>query len=108
MKLASLNSLNDPLFIHLIGFLNYIKILWFSSYSTTLHTAVKMMNNEVFCILLQNSAVDLDLENSAGEPALWLALQHPIFPGEQFIDASFAGRLVKRGSCVSSVNSTNG
>ena len=59
-------------------------------------------------MLLESSDLDLDLQNKAGECALWLSLQHRPMVGEEFSEKSLAGKLVARGASVNTVNSTNG
>ena len=61
-------------------------------------------NDAVLSILLRESSLDLDVQNTAGEGALWLAIQQP----PPFLDSSPATRLVAQGASVNATNSVNG
>ncbi len=43
--------------------------------STTLHSAIFSKNQPVFSVLLEKGKPDLEIKNSDGHTALWLALQ---------------------------------
>lgn len=47
----------------------------FLCYSTPLHTAIYSKNTPVFMVLLETGLLSLELKNSDGHTALWLALQ---------------------------------
>ncbi|XP_064648552.1 rabankyrin-5-like isoform X2 [Lineus longissimus] len=82
--------------------------------NTPLHRAIRSKNEAVFSILLSHSDLNLELQTSDGETALWLALQTAGTSGEDqspdsfYSDQSFAVRLIKRGSSPDAINPETG
>jgi hypothetical protein len=84
------------------------------SSSTPLHRSIRSTNEAVFSILLAHSELNLELQTSDGETALWLALQvagtsaNDQSPDSFYSDQSFAVRLIKRGASPDAINPDTG
>ena len=72
-----------------------------------MHRAVDSKNDAVFSILLEHSDIDLELQNSAGDTPLWLALASVPRDGTYSGD-SYAAKLVAKGASANACNELSG
>ena len=68
--------------------------------STPLHLAVESQNEAVFKLILDTSFLDLDVKNSEGHPALWLALRTFGGQGSAAAAEDMAAALADNGASV--------
>ena len=61
----------------------------------------------MFAVLLEQSDLNLELQNADGETPLWLALK-AVGPKDTYTDESFATKLFKKGSSLDATNSKTG
>ncbi|XP_046578318.1 rabankyrin-5-like [Haliotis rubra] len=80
--------------------------------STCLHSAIFCKNVPVFQVLLKHGNLDLEIKNTDGHTALWLALQQPRDPSGDVAKAygveSFAAQLLKAGSSPDAIEPDSG
>ena len=78
-----------------------------SACRTPIHRAVESKNDALFSILLEHSDIDLELQNSAGDTPLWLALASIPRDGTYSGD-SYAAKLVAKGASANACNELSG
>ncbi|KAL5017224.1 hypothetical protein ScPMuIL_006813 [Solemya velum] len=84
-----------------------------TSGSTPLHTAIFCKNTAVFTVLLETGLLNLELKNSDGHTALWLALQQDFMASDGDTDSlydekSFASQLLMKGSSPDAIEPESG
>ena len=80
--------------------------LGFSVCRTPLHAAIISNNSEAFSLLLAAGGLNLELRDSCGNTALWLALTVGAFDLED--SESYAQRLIAHGSSPNTLVNDNG
>ena len=83
------------------------KILCIITCRTPIQRSIESKNNAAFNILLEHSDVDYELQNSAGETALWLALAS-VPPDGTYPDNSYAAKLLAKGASANALNEMTG
>jgi len=80
--------------------------VYFSICRTPLHTAIAVNNSEAFSLLLVAGGLNLELKDSGGHTALWLALSSETFDSDD--GSSYARQLIAHGSSPSTLVNDNG
>ena len=73
---------------------------------TPLHTAIAVNNSEAFSLLLVAGGLNLELKDSGGHTALWLALSSETSDSDD--GSSYARQLIAHGSSPNTLVNNNG
>ncbi|PIK51845.1 putative ankyrin repeat and FYVE domain-containing protein 1-like, partial [Apostichopus japonicus] len=75
--------------------------------NTVLHCAVRSRNQDVFNLLLTQSSLNLDIQNSVGDSALWIALDNTL-PSTSYDSEGMPAKLIAKGASPDSVHPRTG